>query len=300
MPDQTLRLSGLWIPIITPFNEGRLDIASFQKLLDHYLGKPIDGMIVAATTGEGLTLEETEILALAECAAKTIRGKIPLFLGLSGSDTAKLVRSVSQPTPWSVDGYLISCPYYTRPSQSGLLQHFTTIAQAADRPVALYNIPYRTGVNLANATAVALAAIPNIVGLKDCCADPAQTFDLLRRKPDDFALLTGEDAHYYSALAHGAEGAILAAAHVETERFAAVHQQLASGDGQGALATWADLVELTGLLFAEPSPAAIKYWLWRDGLIASPEVRLPMTGVSAGLAERIDGARRERGHAIAA
>lgn len=300
MPDQTLRLSGLWIPIITPFAQGRLDLASFEKLLDRYLGKPVEGMIVAATTGEGLTLEETEVLALASLAAKTIKGKIPLLLGLSGSNTAKLVHTVGQSALWPVDGYLISCPYYSRPSQSGLLQHFTAIAEATDRPVALYNIPYRTGVNLANETAFALAGIPNIVGLKDCCADPAQTFDLLRRKPDSFSVMTGEDAHYYNALAHGAEGAILASAHVETETFAAVQRRLTAGDQPGALATWGDIADLTSLLFVEPSPAAIKHWLWREGLIASPEVRLPMTSASIGLADRIDDAMRKRGLAIAA
>lgn len=300
MPDQTLRLSGLWIPIITPFNAGQLDIASFERLLDHYLGKPVDGLIVGATTGEGLTLDETELLALAGLAAKTIKGSIPLFLGLAGGDTAKLVQSVSQRAPWPVDGYLISCPYYSRPSQSGLLQHFTAIAEATDRPVALYNIPYRTGVNLANETALSLAGIANIVGLKDCCADPVQTFDLLRRKPDGFSLLTGEDAQYYNALAHGAEGAILASAHVETEDFAAVRRLLTAGDQPGSLATWTGISDLAGLLFAEPSPAAIKHWLWREGLIASPEVRLPMTGVSSGLAERIDDAMRKRGCGIAA
>lgn len=300
MPDQISRLSGLWIPIITPFNAGRIDKFSFEKVLDHYLGKPIDGVIVAATTGEGLTLDEGESEELSNLAAKTIQGKIPLFLGLSGSDTAKLVRAVGQSALWPVDGYLVSCPYYSRPSQSGLLQHFTAIAEATDRPVALYNIPYRTGVNLANETVLALAGIPNIIGLKDCCADPAQTFDLLRRKPETFSLLTGEDAQYYNALAHGAEGAILASAHVETDEFAAVLRLLKDGDQPGSLATWVGIADLAGLLFAEPSPAAIKHWLWREGLIASPEVRLPMTGVSADLAGRVDQVMHERGCAIAA
>jgi len=300
MPDQISHLSGLWIPIITPFDAGRIDMSSFETVLDHYLGKPIDGVIVAATTGEGLTLDKVETHELANLAAKTIRGRIPLYLGLSGSNTAKLVRSVSRSAVWPVDGYLVSCPYYSRPSQRGLLQHFTAIAGATDRPVALYNIPYRTGVNLANETVLALADIPNIVGLKDCCADPAQTFDLLRRKPDTFSLMTGEDAQYYNALAHGAEGAILASAHVETEKFAAVLRLLKSGDQPGSLATWGGIADLAGLLFAEPSPAAIKHWLWREGLIASPEVRLPMTGISEGLAERVDQVMRKHGCAIAA
>jgi 4-hydroxy-tetrahydrodipicolinate synthase len=279
---------GLWLPIITPFLDGRLDTASFERLVNHYLGAAIDGVIVAATTGECLTLSMEEIEELVAIAASVLKTRIPLFLGLSGSDTASLQAKIGDTSHWPIDGYLVSCPSYSRPSQAGLYAHFAELAGATGRPVMLYNIPYRTGVNLGNETLLELAKIPNIIGLKDCCADAAQTFDILRHKPVDFSLLTGEDAHYYSALVHGAEGAILASAHVETARFKAVHDRVRAGDQLGALAQWREIVDLTRLLFAEPSPAGLKHWLWREGLIASPEVRLPMTGVSDALAERID------------
>jgi 4-hydroxy-tetrahydrodipicolinate synthase len=133
-----------------------------------------------------------------------------------------------------------------------------------------------------------LAAHPNIVGVKDCCVDPAQSFDLIRDRPAGFSVLTGEDALFYTALTQGADGGILAAAHVETAEFVAVRRQLLDGDQSGALARWRGLVDLARLLFAEPSPAPIKHWLWRSGLIDSPQVRLPMTEVSEGLAARID------------
>ena len=279
---------GLWLPIITPFLDGRLDTTSFERLVDHYLGEAIDGLVVAATTGESLTISVGETEALVTIAARAVKTRIPLFLGLSGSDTARMISRIEDTARWPIDGYLISSPSYSRPAQDGLYAHFAVLAGATGRPVMLYNIPYRTGVNLGNETLLELADIPNIIGLKDCCADTAQTFDILRHKRPDFSLLTGEDAQYYSALVHGAEGAILASAHVATARFKGVYDSVRAGDQMGALAQWREIIDLTRLLFSEPSPAGLKYWLWRDGLIASPDVRLPMTGVSAALAARID------------
>jgi 4-hydroxy-tetrahydrodipicolinate synthase len=168
------------------------------------------------------------------------------------------------------------------------LQHFTALADHASWPIVLYNIPYRTSVSLSNETLLRLAEHPNIVGLKDCCAERALSQDLLRRRPQGFRVLTGEDAQYFDALDDGADGAILLSAHVETERFAAVAAQLRVGDRDAAIASWQDVHELTRLLFAEPSPAPAKYWLTRIGLIASAEVRSPIVEIGAELAARLD------------
>ena len=162
------------------------------------------------------------------------------------------------------------------------------MADNTSRPILIYNIPYRTGVNLGNETMLRLAEHRNIVGVKDCCADQAQSFDLLRDRPQGFAVLTGEDALFYGALTQGAHGGILASAHIETAAFAGVRNRLLQGDQQGALTAWRDLAYLPRLLFAEPSPAPIKHWLWRIGLIDSPELRLPMMPASDSLARRID------------
>ena len=282
-------LHGLWLPLITPFRDNRLDEASLRRLVRHYTTLPVDGLILAATTGEGLTLtpKETQRLVFAVRDELGTR-ELPVCLGLSGSDTAALSETLETNAAWPIDGYLISCPYYSRPSQRGLELHFSALADRAAHPVALYNIPYRTGVNLGNDAMLQLATHPNIVGLKDCCADRNQSLDLLRRRPEGFAVLTGEDAHYHEALSDGADGGILASAHFETETFAKVHRLMVAGERDTALACWQSVADLTRLLFAEPSPAPIKYGLWRSGLIESPEVRLPMTEVSKELAARID------------
>jgi 4-hydroxy-tetrahydrodipicolinate synthase len=282
------RIEGIWLPLVTPFRDGALDETSLRRMARHYLAQPIDGMILAATTGEGLTIDESETARLVEIVAQEVAGRIPVFLGLSGSDTRKLGKALHATAAWPVEGYLIACPYYTRPSQEGLYRHFAALAGETARSIMVYNIPYRTGVNMGNDTLLRLAEIPNIAGVKDCCADQTQSFDLVRAKPEGFAVMTGEDALFYSALTQGAEGGILASAHIDTARFAAVRNIFISGDQQGALRAWRALVDLPRLLFAEPSPAPIKHWLWRSGLIDSPEVRLPMTGVSDVLAKRIE------------
>jgi 4-hydroxy-tetrahydrodipicolinate synthase len=296
-------LHGLWLPLITPFRDGVLDEASLRRLVRHYAALPVNGLILAATSGEGLTLGVAElewIVELTRCEMACNKRYMPICLGLSGSHTSKMCHTLDETAAWPIDGYLIASPYYSRPSQRGLLQHFSALADHAAWPIVLYNIPYRTAVNLANETLLELAEHPNIVGLKDCCADRAQSIDLLCRRPAGFRVLTGEDAQYYEALTDGADGAILLAAHIETGTFAAVGALLKQGDPDAARARWESVADLTRLLFTEPSPAAAKYWLWRTGLIDSAEVRLPMVEPSSELAARLDAEIERRLPGIAA
>jgi 4-hydroxy-tetrahydrodipicolinate synthase len=283
-------LHGLWLPLVTPFRDGELDEASLRRLTRHYAALPVNGLVLAATTGESLTLESEELERLVFTVRDVIGGpeNLPVCLGLSGSNTRALLDTLDGTAAWPIDGYLISCPYYSRPSQRGLQLHFSALADRAAHPMMLYNIPYRTGVNLGNEAMLRLAGHPNIVGLKDCSADREQSLDLLRRRPADFAVLTGEDAQFHEALIDGADGGILASAHVETETFARIRELVVAGDRDAALSHWRSVADLTRLLFSEPSPAPIKYWLWRTGLIDSAELRLPMTQVSADLAVRLD------------
>jgi 4-hydroxy-tetrahydrodipicolinate synthase len=283
-------LHGLWLPLITPFRNGALDEVSLRRLVRHYAALPVNGLVLAATTGESLTLEPRETERLVFTVRNEVGGarNLPVSLGLSGSNTSALLDTLDRTAAWPIDGYLISCPYYSRPSQHGLELHFGALADRAAHPVMLYNIPYRTGVNLGNEAMLRLADHPDIVGLKDCSADRNQSLDLMRRRPLGFAVLTGEDAQYYEALIDGADGGILASAHIETEMFANIRSLVVAGERDAALSCWRSVAELTRLLFSEPSPAPIKYWLWRTGLIDSAEVRLPMTEVSADLAARLD------------
>ena len=284
-------LHGLWLPLVTPFRDGVVDEPSLRRLVRHYASQPIDGLILAATSGEGLTLGMAElewIVALTRQAIAEGTRYLPVCLGISGSHTRKMCHTLDETAAWPIDGYLIASPYYSRPSQRGLKQHFTALADHASWPIVLYNIPYRTGVNLENETLLELAEHPNIAGMKDCGANRARSIELLRHRPPGFRVLTGEDGEYFDAVSDGADGAILLSAHIETATFAAVRTLLKEGKRDAALACWHGVAELTRLLFAEPSPAPAKYWLSRAGLIESAEVRLPMVEVSRELAARLD------------
>ena len=223
-------VSGIWLPLITPFRDQALDEPSLIKLAAHYAASAIDGLVLAATTGEGLTLDEDETQRLVDIVATTVTGRKTIFLGLCGSDTRRLARRLAATAAWPVAGYLIACPYYSRPSQEGLRRHFTHLAEHAEKPIMLYNIPYRTGDNLANDTVFRLGQLPHIIGIKDCCADAAQSFDLIRGRPPGFAVMTGEDASFFDALAHGGDGGVLASAHADPASFAALYRAWRAGD----------------------------------------------------------------------
>lgn len=284
-------LHGLWLPLVTPFQDGALDERSLRRLTRHYGAHGIDGFILGATSGEGMTLRAAELERLvAVVREEMVAGgcNLPICLGLSGADTSRLQERLDETADWPIDGYLIASPYYVRPSQRGLLAHFETLADNAAWPIALYNIPYRCAVNITNQTMLRLAEHKNIIGLKDCGASREQSIALLRDRPKGFRVLTGEDANFLEALSDGADGGIVLSAHVETATFAAIYSEHKRGNYDAAQARWNEVAELTRLLFAEPSPAPAKYWLWRSGLIDSPEVRLPMVEVSSELAATID------------
>ena len=283
-----MRFSGVWLPIITPFKDGLVDHAGYERLLDHYVRAGVTGVIPLGTTGESPTIDEAEAEALVERTVATVAGRVPILVGVGGNDTRKVVKAVKRLQKHAVQGILSVCPYYNRPSQDGMREHFTRVAEATDRPILIYNIPYRTGVTLTNETLLALAAQPNIAGVKDSSGSIVQSLDLLRQRPPGFAVLTGEDAFFYTMLAHGGDGGILASAHVETATFLSVYERMAANDHQGALKAWSRLEAMVPLLFKEPNPVPIKHCLWRRGLIASAECRLPLTRISDALARDLD------------
>ena len=241
MNDLRNYLHGLWLPLVTPFRDSELDETSLRRLVAHYASGPIDGLILAATSGEGLALSTSELERLVNVVREELDARrrfLPICLGMAGASTRKMQEVLDETAAWPIDGYLISSPYYVRPSQRGLLAHFTTLADHASWPILLYNIPYRASVGLANETLLRLAEHPNIAGMKDCGADRAQSRELLRARPAGFRILTGEDAEYFDALDDGADGAILLSAHVETEIFAAVFSHMKAGNREAALAAW--------------------------------------------------------------
>ncbi len=195
-----------WLPLITPFKDGAIDFASYDRLVNHYIAKGVDGLLPLGTTGGSPALDEDEIAAVIERTLAVADGRVPVFAGVGGNATAKVEKELKRLRHLPIAGILSVCPYYNRPSQDGLIAHFRRIAAATDRDVVIYNIPYRTAVNLSNDSLLELAEVPNIVGVKDSSGSVEQSLELLRRKPSDFAVLTGEDALFFTMRANGAEG----------------------------------------------------------------------------------------------
>jgi 4-hydroxy-tetrahydrodipicolinate synthase len=281
-------ISGIWVPVITPFLDGALDLESYDRLLEHYLDAGVTGIFPLGTTGESPTLDEDEMEAIVDRTLEVTAGRAPVFVGVGGNATKKVVKTLERLQRYPFDGIVSVCPYYNRPGQDGLREHFARIAEATDRQILIYNIPYRTGVNMTNETLLQLAELPSIVGVKDSCGNLAQSLDLLRQRPPGFSVMTGEDVYLYTMLAHGGDGGILAASHLQTDLFIGVYERMTANDHQAARAMWSRLEPLVPLLFKEANPMPIKHCLWRLGLIRSPECRLPLTHISRELAEELD------------
>jgi 4-hydroxy-tetrahydrodipicolinate synthase len=285
-------LSGVWIPLITPFQDGKVDIASYRRLIGHYLDKGVSGLFPLGTTGESPTLDDDEVDAIIEETVATVRSRVPVFVGIGGNATHKVIKTIKRLERYDFHGIVSVCPYYNRPTQEGLLQHFGAIAESTDRKILVYNIPYRTSINLANDTLLRLAERPNIVGVKDSSGSIAQSLDLLATRPKGFSVLTGDDSMFFPLLCSGADGGILASAHIAAERFVAIARLVASNDHHGAQAKWAPLMRFIPKLFQEANPMPIKHFLWRQGLIASPDCRLPLCSISTALAAELDAWQR--------
>jgi 4-hydroxy-tetrahydrodipicolinate synthase len=290
MLSSTFVFRGLWIPLVTPFRDGAVDHEALGSLTRTLAPTGIAGFVVCGSTGEAAALEEPEQLACLDTVARHAGG-LPLVMGLSGynlRDTTVWVRRLSAlaagSTP-SLRGLLVPAPHYVRPSQDGIRHWFEALADASALPLILYDIPYRTGAVMTRETLFALADHPNIQAVKDCGGDGAKTQALIA--DGRLAVLAGEDLQVFSTTACGGAGAITASAHLHTRRFVRTMDALAKGDLAAAQAAWRPLLPLIEALFAEPNPGPLKALLARRGW-AGPDLRAPMTGVSAALLDRLD------------
>jgi 4-hydroxy-tetrahydrodipicolinate synthase len=281
-------ISGVWLPIITPFKEDKIDYKSYRRMIDHYADKGISGLIPLGTTGEIPALSDYEFEEMIDKTLEYNNGRLPVFAGVGGNYTAKVIKKLKIAEKYNIQGILSVCPYYNRPNQEGIYNHFKSIAEETNLDIILYNIPYRTGTNIENDTIYKLAELKNIVGLKDSCGDIKQTMALLLNPPKEFSILTGEDILFYLTLTLGGHGGILASAHIKTEQFVEVYKKVKENDQDEALKLFKELYEFIPLLFKEPNPGPIKYCLSEQGLIESPELRLPLTQISDQLKEKLD------------
>lgn len=283
-------MKGVYLPLVTPFHDGTIDLESLRSLVEHYSSSGISGLIMLGTTGESPTIEPDEQKSVVVTAIDAAAGRLPVYVGISGNSTRHVAKTLASFEPTGVAGYLAVTPYYNRPSVDGLIEHYRVVAGETERTIIVYNVPYRTGVNLPNDAMLELAAtVPNIRAVKDSTGNITQSLDLLHRAPDDLAVLTGEDPLYFTSLANGAVGGILASAHLATKTFVEVADAIAGDRLEKARGAWRSISPMIPMLFSESNPMPLKYCLWRLGLMRSPECRLPLTCVSAGLTSQLDG-----------
>jgi 4-hydroxy-tetrahydrodipicolinate synthase len=280
-------LKGVWLPIITPFYQDRIDYQSYNKLIDFYSDKGIAGIIPNGTTGECPTIEDFEFEELLDKTVEFNHNRLPIYYGLGGNHTSKILKQLKIVEKYKIEGILSVSPYYSRPDQKGIYEHFKAISEATSLKIIIYNIPYRTGRNVENETLIKLSELENIAGVKDSSGNINQTMELIFNKPKNFAVLTGEDILFYLNLVLGGDGGILAASHLQTEKFISIQKAVEINDHKSALETWKSIEKFIPLLFKEPNPGPIKYYLLKKGLIKSSEVRLPLTEISDGLKQEL-------------
>ena len=283
-----MKVKGLWVPVVTPFENDELDMVSYEKLVNHYINEGVHGLMPLGTTGETPTLSEKEYEEIVSKTMEVVNGRVPVIIGLGGNCTRSVIDKLKVAERHKVQGILSVSPYYNRPDQRGIYEYFKKISESTDLDIVLYNIPYRTGRNMENETILRLSEEKNIVGVKDASGDFNKTIELLLNKPDEFSVLSGEDNLFYSSLLLGGDGGVTASAHLKTRDFIKVYDYIQNNDAKAALEIWKEISPMIPLLFKEPNPTPIKYMLKKMGLINSDEVRLPLVPISQELKNELD------------
>ncbi len=285
-----LDLQGVWVPLVTPFaSSGEVDLAAIERLCHEYLDAGAAGITALGTTGESPALDAAEKQAvIAACDRVCAQRGAPLMVGTGTNSTRTTIAATAAlASVGAATSALVVVPYYVRPSEASIVDHFRAVAAASPVPIVLYNIPYRTGRGLSAAAILELAAVPNIAGIKQAVgALDADTLQVLRDAPSGFSVLSGDDPYIAPMVHMGGVGAIAAAAHVCTERFVALVQCAANGKLDDSRRHAEALLDVVQTGFAEPNPAVWKGVLHAQGRIATPDLRAPMGNASTASIDR--------------
>ena len=272
--------SGCGTAIVTPFTaDGRLDEPGLRTLMEWQIDEGIDFLVPCGSTGEAQTLTAAERQRVVAAAVQTAAGRVPVIAGATSNDTAAAVEETRAMCALGVDGILSACPYYNKPTQAGLELHFRAVADASTKPVVLYNVPSRTGVNLAPATTLRLARHPNVAAIKEASGDLAQMMAILRERPEQFAVLSGDDALTLPLAALGGDGIISVVSNLVPAMMTALTRLAMSGDFGAARAVQFELLPLMNACFLETNPGPVKAALALMGKIENV-LRLPLVPVS--------------------
>jgi 4-hydroxy-tetrahydrodipicolinate synthase len=273
-------ITGSLVAIVTPMTaDGSIDFDVFRQLIELHIAAGTDGLIVAGTTGESATLTKPEHVAVIEAAVKCVAGRIPVLAGTGSNSTAQTIELSQTVDALGVDGFLVVTPYYNKPPQSGLIRHFTAVADAVTRPVMLYNVPGRTGVDMVPETVAELAGHPQIFGIKEASGEVSRVAKLRQLCGDDFGLYSGDDPTAREFLLAGGQGVVSVTANIAPQAMAAMCKAALAGDTELASQLDEPLAGLHQDLFIESNPIPVKWALSRMGLVGDG-IRLPLVCLS--------------------
>jgi len=285
---------GSLVALITPFKNGAVDEKGFQSFVDWQIGQGTKGVVPCGTTGESPTLSHDEHKRVVELCVEAAKGRVPVIAGTGSNSTAEAIELTQHAKAAGAAAALVVTPYYNKPSQEGLYQHYKAIHDAVDLPILIYNIPGRSVVDMSVPTMTRLAKLPRIVGCKDATNDLARPLKTREMMGDEFCMLSGEDATALAFLAQGGDGCISVTANVAPRACAEMHEAWQRGDGKTAMKINARLGPLHEALFCESSPAPVKYAV---SLLekSTPDVRLPLVSASPEAQSRVKSAMRSAG-----
>ncbi len=273
-------LSGTGVALVTPFKaDMSIDEPALARVIEHVISGGVEYIVTLGTTGETPTLSREEKVRIARFTIEVVKDRVPVVIGAGGSDTREVIREIEKlPTDHAV-AILSASPYYSKPSQEGIYQHYKAIAEASPKPVLLYNVPGRTARNVNASTVLRLAEVPNIAGIKEAGGDMAQCATILRDRPADFLVVSGDDALAFAQIAIGMQGVISVAANSFPQAFSNMVRAALDGDLKKAKKINDSLIEGYELLFVENNPAGVKAAMAEMGLLEN-EVRLPLVPLS--------------------
>ncbi|MBY0219095.1 4-hydroxy-tetrahydrodipicolinate synthase [Paenibacillus illinoisensis] len=283
------QIQGIYVPVITPFTkDNQLDIPSFRNYITHMANSGIHGLVINGTTGESPTVSWDEVEQLVQVTKETLQSinkSIPIVVGTGTNDTASTVKRTQMAGELGADAVLVVTPYYNRPTEEGIYEHFRVTAEVGV-PIIVYEIPARTGVRVSVDTMKRIMNLDGVIGLKDSTNGVELMSELVRSgsKP----ILCGDDGFFYDMLSEGAAGGMLASANINTEQFIEVYDCYKNGDKEGSRELFTRVAPFIDHLFAEPAPAMIKWLLVNQGIITSDQLRLPLMPASEQLKAKMD------------
>ncbi len=288
-------LQGSMVAIVTPmFDDGSLDLDALRTLIDFHVNAGTDGIVIVGTTGESPTVDVDEHCLLIQTTVEHANGRITVVAGTGANSTSEAIELTAKAKALGVDACLLVTPYYNKPSQEGLYQHFVAIATTVDIPQILYNVPGRTSCDMTNDTVLRLASVKNIVGIKDATGGIERGTDLILRAPKDFAVYSGDDATGMPLMLLGGQGVISVTANVAPKLMREMCVAAMAGDVKKACGINAKLFALHQKLFIEANPIPVKWVLQQMGLI-NTGIRLPMVNLSAQYHNDLREAMRQAG-----